>query len=280
MQTHVQELFDRVRPAVVHLRMGASHGSGVIISAKGYILTAAHVVGRPGLTVVVQLPDGRVRRAQTLGIHLQHDIAMVKLDDDGPWPFVPPGPRESGPIGSWCVALGHSGGFDMERGPVLRLGRVLSRDSLLRTDCQLIGGDSGGPLIDMDGRVIGIHSRIGTHLANNLHIPISTVREHWRDLMSGTITRGQSYIGVSNNNSESTVITAVRPDSPADAAGLQVGDTVTHFSGQRVTSFNELVMLVQMRHPGERVTIRVERDGGPREFVVRIGDRTENEGPS
>ena len=180
METRFRELHERVSPAVVHLRVGASHGSGVIFSEDGYILTAAHVVGRPGATVVVQLSDGRVRRGETLGIHLQHDIAMVRIEGKGPWPFVPPAPRDSGSRGSWCIALGHTGGFDIERGPVLRVGRVLRHDALLRTDCTLNGGDSGGPLIDMEGRVIGIHSRIGVYQANNLHIPIAAVDDHWR----------------------------------------------------------------------------------------------------
>jgi serine protease Do len=232
--------------------------------------------------VYVQLPDGRTAIGETLGIHLEHDLALIRLRDSGPWPFISVGQRSSLKVGSWCAALGHPGGCDLDRGPVLRLGRVLQHDSLLRSDCQLIGGDSGGPLVDMNGQVIGIHSRIGTSLANNLHIPVDVIRDHWKELTSGTIARGVSFIGVRGGSEGSSSgprceITAVTPDSPAARAGIRQGDIVTHFAGQRVYNFAELVMLVQMRKPGDPVTLKVQRDGQELDVLVRIGRRRQPE---
>ncbi len=274
MQAHFQRLAQRVQPAVVHLRIGASHGSGVVVSPDGYVVTAAHVVGAPKTKVQVRFPDGRQVKGDTLGINLEHDLSLIRLEGAGPWPYVGISQADRLKPGQWCAAVGHSMGFDAERGPVFRIGRILDSRGLVRSDCQLIGGDSGGPLFDMHGDVIGIHSRIGTSLANNLHIRGNLIREHWDELASGEVHRGDSYIGVRGNASEfKCEVASVSDDSPADRAGIRTGDVVTHFSGQRVWKFSDLVMLVQMRRPGESVPIRVKRGERAMELELKIGRR-------
>ncbi|MEM8681774.1 MAG: PDZ domain-containing protein, partial [Planctomycetota bacterium] len=177
--------------------------------------------------------------------------------------------------GHWCVATGHPGGFVADRGPVVRLGRVLEYDQeLMRTDCRLSGGDSGGPLIDMRGQVIGIHSRIGTSLANNLHIPISIYLRHWEGLVRGEQWEGSSYLGVVQaSGSGGAIVGRVRDDSPADRAGIQSDDIILRFGGQRVFSFDQLRQLVQMRRPGEEDEIDLIRRGKSLKLDVRIGKR-------
>src|SRR5262249_56787918 len=105
---------------------------------------------------------------------------MIKIPETGQYPHVEMGDSKSLQKGQWVVSLGQPGGFVPGRSPVLRLGRVInSTDSLIQTDCTLVGGDSGGPLFDLDGKVIGIHSRIGERISFNIHVPVATYRDEW-----------------------------------------------------------------------------------------------------
>ena len=105
-----------------------------------------------------------------------------------PWPYVKIGESTTLKAGHWCLALGHPGGYQLDRLPVLRLGRILAaRANLLVSDCTLVGGDSGGPLIDLDGKVIGIHSRIGGSLTANVHVPIEQFRQGWKRMAKAEV---------------------------------------------------------------------------------------------
>ncbi len=280
MQGYVRKLADFVIERTVSVQIGSAFGSGVIVSEKGLILTAAHVSGSPGRAALIRLQDGRLVRGESLGLNRPLDAGMIRITDPGPWPFLKVGNSDRVKKGQWVAATGHPGGYEPNRGPVFRLGRVLEvmRDgSLLRTDCQLAGGDSGGPLVDMRGRVVGIHSRIGVSLANNLHVPTSAYRENWDALVSKTIEPGSSYIGVQGEARASDArVVSVTKDSPAARAGMQAGDVIVRFGGQPVRSFNELIHLVQLRKPGESVSLEFKRDGNSQQATIRIGDRTEN----
>ena len=188
IQNAAMEVAEKVRPATVGLMLRNAMGSGVIISEDGYILTAAHVVGRPGREVDVLLPDGTKTTAISLGLHTSADGALCKIKETGKkWPFVPFIEKRQAPkIGDWCIAMGHPGGFDEERGPPVRVGRIIdSKSTVLRTDCPITSGDSGGPLLDMQGRVIGIHSRITQSLTENYHVPATAYRDAWDRLVEG-----------------------------------------------------------------------------------------------
>lgn len=183
------ELAKRVAPCTVALNLDYAMGSGVVISEDGLILTAAHVVSRPGREVTVRFPDGRRAKGVSLGMHTSADGALVKITDEGKWPFLELVEEGQGPkVGDWCLAAGHPGGFDEDRSPPIRLGRVIEvRPTVLRTDCPITGGDSGGPLLDMQGRVIGIHSRITSSLTENYHVPGLVYREAWDALLNSEI---------------------------------------------------------------------------------------------
>lgn len=202
IQNSVKDVAERAMPCTVGVRLGGAMGSGVIISEDGYILTAAHVVvppsrdrvpdpslayEAPGRRVQVLFQDGKVEQGRVLGLHTAADGALIKLDGDGPWPFVPMAEKNA-EIGDWCIAIGHPGGFNKERSSPVRLGRVIDQvPMVMRTDCVITGGDSGGPLFDLQGRVIGIHSRITEELDENFHVPVQTYLTAWDELTQGEI---------------------------------------------------------------------------------------------
>jgi S1-C subfamily serine protease len=194
IEQHVTKLVEQVLPATVALQVGRAQASGVIVSADGYILTAAHVIERPGRSVTVIFSNGRTAQGKTLGMNPQVDGGLVQITDQGPWPFAPIAPHDVTPKpGDWCLALGHPGGFQPRRSPPVRLGRVIDTDrAIIRTDCTITMGDSGGPLFDMEGRVIGIHSRIADETTINLHVPAATYQDAWDVLKAGEVAQRPS----------------------------------------------------------------------------------------
>jgi serine protease Do len=190
MEETIRRLAEQVLPCTVGIQVGGNvEGSGVVISESGYVLTAAHVIGRPGRDVMIRFPDGTKVVGRTLGIHTQADGGLIKIKQEGKWPFAPMVTHEDYPVpGDWCLSTGHPGGFQSDRTPPLRIGRIIDVEkNTLRTDCTITGGDSGGPLFDMQGRVIGIHSRISEESSVNLHGPVLAYVEVWEDLKAGKI---------------------------------------------------------------------------------------------
>ena len=191
IERRVREAVVKAVPATVGLQIGPNQGSGVIVSPDGLILTAAHVSGRPGQACVVILPDGRRLRGRTLGRVRDLDASMIVVDDDralsdGPLPYAEVGPSGDLGPGTWTVATGHPGGYEAGRPPVVRVGRInANRPDYLQSDNTLVGGDSGGPLFDLDGRVIGVHSRIGDSTASNVHVPSDRYLESWDAMLAG-----------------------------------------------------------------------------------------------
>jgi serine protease Do len=259
--------------------VGRAQGSGVIVSEDGYVLTAAHVAGAPNRRVRVILPDGREVVGKSLGMNQGVDAGLIKITDAGKWPHVEMGEIDTVDAGDWCVATGHPGGYREGRSPVLRLGRVIMvRDSVIQTDCTLVGGDSGGPLFDMDGRVIGINSRIGTSTNWNFHVPISSYRDDWDRLVAGeefgTEEVSVAVLGVSgDDHPDGCKVTDVARGYPAEQAGIQVGDIIMSIDGRKIRGFDGLAQRVRQRKPGDEVTLQVVRDGEPREISAVLAQR-------
>ncbi|HJN12109.1 MAG TPA: trypsin-like peptidase domain-containing protein [Pirellulaceae bacterium] len=188
MEATMRRIAKQVVPCTVGIQVGQNvEGSGVVISESGYVLTAAHVIGRPGRNVMIRFPDGTRVPGRTLGIHTEADGGLVKITKEGKWPFAPMVTHEDFPEpGDWCLSTGHPGGFQEDRTPPVRVGRIIDVDKdTLRSDCTITGGDSGGPLFDMQGRVIGIHSRISEESTGNLHGPVLAYVEAWEHLKAG-----------------------------------------------------------------------------------------------
>jgi serine protease Do len=283
MESYQRKLIPQLIRATVAVQVDSIQGSGVIINRDGTVLTAAHVAGQPGMRARITLADGRRVQGWTLGMNRTRDAGMLRLDPqihDGQqlsWPFAPLGEEKELRTGTWCLALGHPGGYQPGREPVVRIGRVLSVDENgdITSDCKLVGGDSGGPLFDLTGTVIGIHSRIGTKLTKNVHVPVAPFRESWDRLASGEVWGnladivGKTVLGVYGaTDSDEARIHRLMPGSPAEQAGLKPGDLVFEFDSQLVDSFSALQDLVQQHKPGDEVEIEVFRDG--KQISIRL----------
>lgn len=270
-----------VANCTVGVKIGAAKGCGVIITKSGYVLTAAHVAMRPGLTAEIFLADGRIVKAKSLGMNRSVDAGLMKIDvdqnDGKPWPHATLGSSEGLLPGMWCIATGHPGGYDKQRGAVTRVGRILAvRDLALVTDCALIGGDSGGPLFNLAGELIAVHSRIGNDVADNLHVPIKHYADSWERMQEGEswgyLPGFKPVLGVRGSPaSDKAVLEVIRVGSPADKAGLQEGDIVEEFGDKLLTDFKSLQDAVADTMPGERVRLLINRNGKTRIVVVEIG---------
>jgi serine protease Do len=284
VQKQVKVVLEKVIPCTVGLELNGISGSGVIVSEDGYVLTAAHVAGKPGLAVTVILSDGRRVKGKTLGMNKGIDSGLLKISDEGKWPFADMGSSADLKKGQWCITTGHPGGYKKGRPPVVRLGRVLEHDDkVVRTDCTLVGGDSGGPLFDLDGKVIGIHSRIGGPITLNMHVPVDTYRDTWDRLVKGdswgelrvpALGAGGPYLGLTLDlEAKECVVTEVTDDSPAARAGLKPGDVLTKFDDRKLGPPDDLGDVMRKKKRGDEVTLEVLRDKEILTVKVKIGKR-------
>ncbi|TWU38447.1 S1C family serine protease [Novipirellula artificiosorum] len=282
LEKQQQKIAALAKDCTVSVQIGSAQGCGVIVTESGYILTAAHVATRPNLSASIKLSNGRTVTATTLGLNRSVDAGLIKINGGqnggAPWPHASLGTSEKVVPGMWCIATGHPGGYERERGPVTRVGRLLavSSDKIV-TDCALIGGDSGGPLFDLEGRLIAVHSRIGNDVADNLHVPVDHYDASWKRLVAGEqwgfLEGFQPVLGVSGNESTGVArILKVSKGSPAEKAGFRVNDVVERFGDVPISSFSQLKKAVSNTMPGERVEVWVSRNSDrPRRIVVEIG---------
>ena len=289
LEGKVQVVSRKVMPATVALLADStqSSGSGVITTADGLILTAAHVVqGAEEVTVV--FTDGEQVTGKVLGANYSKDIAMVQIIGKGPWPFAAMGESKSLGAGDWVVALGHSAGFDAARTPPIRFGRVVSKGpgNFLTSDCTLIGGDSGGPLFDLDGKIVGINSSIGVSLTNNNHAGIDGFKEDWDRIRSGEAWGKLSMNPFANpempvlgivfggrRGNQGVPVEGVVPKSPAGAAGVRAGDVILSIDGSVIGDANKLLQVLAKKQPGDKVKLVVQRDRKDLEMNVVLARR-------
>ncbi|MFO1066699.1 MAG: trypsin-like peptidase domain-containing protein [Pirellulales bacterium] len=274
-QAKVADLIQRV---TVNVQQGPAQGSGVLIRG-GYVLTAAHVGGKPGRSAMVVLSDGRRLKAKTLGMNRNVDAGMMKLEDPIPadLPYATMGTSASLKTGQWVIGAGHPGGWQQSRGTVIRVGRILNvlNDTLV-TDCALIGGDSGGPLFNLRGELIGIHSRIGTDVDDNMHVPIDTFKKDSERLLAGdawgVLPGYVPVIGVTGVKGETrAVVGEITRNGPAARAGVEKGDVVLKFDGQAIKTFDDLVQAVRATLPGDSVMIEIQRGENIMRLPVVVG---------
>jgi serine protease Do len=234
----------------------------------------------PGRKLTVVLSDGKHVDARALGVNAGTDCGAVQIAEGGPFPACKISDMQALRAGDWCVATGHPGGYQEGRAPVVRLGRVVEiGGNMLQSDCPLLGGDSGGPLFDLNGNVIAIHSRIGARTTLNLHVPIVLFLRDWERITTVAASRvadtdSPSMLGVDGQDDpKGARVTLVFPRSPADRAGLETGDVITSFGGQNVAGFKGLQKLISARRPGEVVEIRILRDQTAQQLRATIAAR-------
>lgn len=291
LEEKVKRVSTQSLPATVSLvseRTGSS-GSGVIVSADGLILTAAHVV--QGMSEVdVYFSDGKKWLGKVLGANFSKDIGMVKMVDAGPWPFVEIGESRPLEAGDWVIAIGHSAGFDPARTPPIRFGRVMSDGpgNYFTTDATLIGGDSGGPLFDLNGKLLAVNSSIGESWKNNNHAGVDGFREDWDRLLAGETWGTLQMNPMANPETpvlgigmgmrravDGVPVFKVEPNSPAAAAGVRVGDVIRSVDGDRVREGAELQQVLVKREVGDIVKLGIIRNDTELEIEVELVKREE-----
>jgi serine protease Do len=281
IEARVLNVVEQNSAAVVGISDGVGAGSGVIVNDTGLILTAGHVMESDGPYTIL-FPDGRTANAKPLGKNLDVDSGMIQITDEGKWPAVKLGASDKLRKGDWVVSLGHSGGFELGRTPPVRTGRLLDRnDYQLMTDAVLIGGDSGGPLFNLDGELIAIHSSIGDSVAENRHVKLEIFERDWNrlyrsdrwgqlpELNDPGEKKDPPKIGVSIDR-VTAQIKSVKLNSPASDVGIEPGDVVVQFDDQVIESGAQLIDLVRQKIVGDVSRITVIRNGNRLEFEIRL----------
>lgn len=276
MEQRFATLTEKLFPATVNIQLGSSQGSGVVVTSDGYILTAAHVIGGPDEVAQIRFPDGSRYEADTLGVSpgpIDSGMLKIRNPDNKTFPYIELGISEETKEGQWVMAVGHPGGINESRGLVARVGRIVSKsEQVLVTDCTLVGGDSGGPLIDMNGSLIGIHSRIGSSLANNLHVPVDQYSDNWDKLAEGLILSGRPSLGFDVVDATNEIL-SVREGKPAAEAGLQPGDVIIQIDGAPITNRDDIGAAIKTLLPNQKIDVVVLRNEEEKKFRVKVGQR-------
>ena len=268
-----------------------SLGSGFIISTDGYILTNAHVVEAAD-EINVKLNDKREFKAKVIGSDKRTDIALIKIEASG-LPAVKFGDPNKLRVGEWVIAIGSPFGFEntVTAGIVSAKGRSLPQENFvpfIQTDAAVNPGNSGGPLFNMRGEVVGINSQIysrtGGFMGLSFSIPIDVANDIATQLKSGgKVTRGRIGVviqPVTRELAESfglpkpagALVSSVEKGSPAEKAGIEAGDVILKFSGKDVNSSEDLPRLVGSTKPGSKAVMQLMRNKAAREVTVVVGE--------
>ena len=274
-----------------HVFRTQSLGSGFIIDQDGYILTNSHVVeGADEVSVV--LLDKREFKAQVIGSDKRSDVALLKISAKN-LPFVTIGDPTKLEVGEWVVAIGTPFGFSnsVTQGIVSAKGRALPGQNLspfIQTDVAVNPGNSGGPLFNLNGEVVGINAQIysqsGGYMGISFAIPIDVAIKVKNELLKhGKVRRGKLGVSIQDVSPElaaafglpkvaGALISSLENGGPAEQAGLAPGDVVLQFSGKTIENSAELARTIGETAPGASVPLRVWRDGSSREIVVTLGE--------
>jgi putative serine protease PepD len=284
----IAAVYERVKDGVVEVSTsgatGGATGSGFVIDEEGHIVTNQHVVGGAD-SVSVRFSDGSEVSAEIVGTDPSTDIAVLDVDRPSslltPLNFASDGSLQ---VGNEVIAIGSP--FDLEgtltTGVISALGREIRSpngfqiENAVQTDAALNHGNSGGPVLDTQGRVVGVAAQIRSESGGSdgigYAIPGDTAQRVARELIAdGTVDH--AYLGVSLPDDGAARLQEVRRDTPADRAGLQSGDEVTAVDGDAIESGDDLRAAIDAKKPGDKLTLTIERAGNARTVQVTLGQR-------
>jgi serine protease Do len=265
-------------------------GSGFIISKDGYILTNNHVVGEAD-KITVTLHDGRKLTAEVVGTDPKSDVAVIKVESKG-LPVIELGDSDKLEIGEWVIAVGNPFGLDatVTVGVVSAKGRsgvgIADYEDFIQTDAAINPGNSGGPLLNLEGKAVGLNtaifSRSGGYMGIGFAIPINMARDIKEQLVeTGKVTRG--YLGIYMDEvkpdlaeyfelkpNQGVSVSQVISDSPADEAGLKAGDIILEMDGKKIESPQQFKNAIAMVEPGTKASLLIYRDGKELTKKVKI----------
>lgn len=276
-----------------------SGGSGFLISADGYLVTNNHVV--EGATQITIATDGgRTYKATVKGIDSATDLALLKIEADGgePFKYLELGDSDALRVGDWVMAIGNPLGLGktVTVGVVGAKGRSIgiadtSFENFIQTDAAINRGNSGGPLVDTHGRVVGIATAMNWGAENiGFAVPINTLKSVLMQLREkGRVSRGYLGINIGNltweraqafglDSTDGALVASVEPDTPAGKAGVRHGDIILEVDDVKVRQTRDLIDYVSGRGPGVKVTLKILRDGERVEKTVLLEERPSADG--
>lgn len=284
----VSAVYQRVKDAVVEVSAtgatGAATGSGFVIDKEGHIVTNQHVVGGAD-SFTVRFADGSEERADLVGTDPSTDIAVLDVDRS-PALLTPLSWASEGSlqVGEQVIAIGSPFGLEgtLTTGVISALGREITSpnnfriENAIQTDAALNQGNSGGPVLDTQGRVVGVAAQIRSESGGSdgigYAIPGDTAQRVARELIrDGSVDH--AYLGVSLGDDGPARLGDVVPGTPADRAGLQNGDEVTAVDGKAIESGDDLRDAIDARQPGDKITLTIQRAGSERTVQVTLGQR-------
>lgn len=273
-----------------HARAVEARGSGFIINPNGLIVTNNHVV-KDAKRLEVTMANGQKFAATVVGTDPRTDIAVIRIHANGPLPYLQLGDSRAVEPGEWVIAIGNPFGLSetVTAGIVSAVGRSIGAgpyDRFIQVDAPINRGNSGGPLITQDGKVVGMNTAIlspsGGSVGIGFAIPSDLIQQIASDLeRSGHVTRG--YLGVeaqsvseqmakalSLPNASGALVASVQPDTPAARAGLQPGDVIEQVNGKNIKDPSALAMAISGIQPGNEAHLQVLRDGQQQQISVNV----------
>ncbi|WP_370261272.1 DegQ family serine endoprotease [Limnobacter sp.] len=267
----------------------AGVGSGFVIDAEGFLLTNHHVVDGAE-SIIVTFPDKREFKAKVIGSDQRTDVALVKIEGKG-FPTLKIGDVSKTKVGQWVVAIGSP--FGLENSVTAGIISAKGRDTgeylpFIQTDVAVNPGNSGGPLLNLEGEVIGINSQIysrtGGFMGISFAIPIDEAMRVAKQLReTGKVSRGRIGVGIGEVDKEvakalglesatGALVGSVGKDSPADKAGVIAGDIILRFDGKKVEKASDLPRIVGETKPGSRVNMVIWRKGTEKTVQITVGE--------
>jgi putative serine protease PepD len=288
----IERVAEKAGPGVATVQRNGGAGTAFVIDANGTLVTNAHVVGDARDVTVRFGKDGKRVDARVTGRDTGSDLAVLKIDPQdagGRLIALPLANSNRIVVGQLAVAIGNPFRLPLTvtAGIVSAVGRQIdapngfSIPNAIQTDAAINPGNSGGPLLDEDGRVLGVNSQIETggagrgNVGVGFAVPSNTVRAVARDLAAGRRV-SHPYLGVSTAepaNGQGAIVRDVVQHGPAADAGLRTGDVITHIGATTVVDPGDVSTAVLARHAGDRVEVTVRRDGGTRTLEVRLGEQ-------